>query len=70
MICLAKLFFNIIKIKKKVNEISFTLYPAHSRLGREKPSVKTFRSLLTAELRWHCVLSCGTQSRALPRHHS
>ena len=35
-----------------------------------EPSVKTHRSPLSAEFWRHCVLSGGTQRRALPRHQS
>ena len=39
--------------------------------GRQrKPSVKTLRSLLSAEFRRHCVLSGRTQRRACLRHQS
>ena len=37
---------------------------------QKKPSVQTVRSSLSAEFRRHCVLSGGTQRRALPRHKS
>ena len=39
--------------------------------GRQRESsFKTLRSPLTAEFWKHCVLSGGTQRRALPRHQS
>ena len=37
---------------------------------QEEPSVKTLRFPLSAEFWRHCVLSGGTQRRALPRHQS
>ena len=65
-----KLFVNLLLFQlnsKRFNKkISFTLYPAHSRVG----SVKTLRSPLSAEFRRHCVLSGRTQRRAPPRHQS
>ena len=39
--------------------------------GRQtEPSVETLRSPLSSEFWRHCVLSGGTQRRALPRHQS
>ena len=39
--------------------------------GRQRgPSIKTLRSPLSGEYWKHCVLSGGTQRRALPRHQS
>ena len=53
---------------KNNQKISFTLYLAHSRIGRGNlilgHSVAHFR----AEFWMHCVLSGGTQRRALPRY--
>ena len=47
--------------------ISFTLYPAHCRVGQGEPSVKTLRSPLSAEFWRHCVwvaeLSASTPER-------
>ena len=59
--------FDIIELK--LNQISFTLYPAHSRVER-KPSVNTLRTPLSTEFWRHCVLSGRAQRRALPRHQS
>ena len=35
---------------------------------QKEPSVKTLRSPLSVEFWRYCVLSSGTQRRALPRH--
>ena len=44
--------------------IYFKLYPAHSRVGRGKPNVKTLHSPISAEFWKYCVLSGGTQHHA------
>ena len=52
------------------NIIFFQLHAvSRTQQGRQRePSVKTLRSPLSAEFWRHCVLSGGTQGRALPRH--
>ena len=51
-----------------LNFISITLYPAHSRvLGHLVLKGQSVNSLFSAEFKWHCVLSGGTQRRSLPR---
>ena len=53
-------------LKSKSNQL-YTV--SRTQQGRQRePSVKTFRSPLSAELWRRCVLSGRTQRRALPRH--
>ena len=57
-----------ILFKIKLNQISFTLYPAHSRVGRGNLVLKHSIPHFYAEFWRHWVLSGGTQRHALPRH--
>ena len=53
------------KIKNQLHAVSRT------QRGRQRePSAKTLRSPLSAKFWRHCVLSGGTQRRALPRYQS
>ena len=57
-----------IKNQIKVNQLRTV---SRTQQGRQsEPSVKTLRSLLSAEFWRHCVLSGRTQHRACPRHQS
>ena len=59
--------FNNFKVIKKSNQLHAL---SRTQRGRQREtSVKSLRSPLSAEFWRHCVLSGGTQSRALPRHH-
>ena len=59
----------------RIKEMKCFFYQLHAVCrtlqGRQRePSVKTFRSPLSAEFCRHCVLSGRTKRRACPRHQS
>ena len=71
MFCVFFLFFFNSKKRFSVLVKKNQLHAVFRTTGyRGNPCVKTLRSPLSAEFRRHCVLSEGTQHRALPQHQS
>ena len=67
-ISITQFCINKLLINKNQNQLHAVSRTQQSR--QREPSVKTLRSPLSAEFWRHCVLTGGTQRRALSRHQS